>query len=196
MTGPIVMTNTAPHAVSDVTNTLETVIGTVITIDVAEEIAVNAVGQEKEVLKEDAALIEDVALKEGVVQKGDAPVVGEGKISIPQDQELLIDLSQAEARAQKIPTVIETGVTGIDQAVGLLMNVIREFLKVIVNVTLLTPWLLTHIFRKKIMMTKRVRKKRKMVSILMQTVTSFSGMDSSGYLDSDRNLTLILCKST
>ena len=74
------MTNTAPHAVSDVTNTLETVIGTVITIDVAEEIAVNAVGQEKEVLKEDAALIEDVALKEGVVQKGDAPVVGEGKI--------------------------------------------------------------------------------------------------------------------
>ena len=190
MTGPIVMTNTAPHAVSDVTNTLETVIGTVITIDVAEEIAVNAVGQEKEVLKEDAALIEDVALKEGT------PVVGEGKISIPQDQELLIDLSQAEARAQKIPTVIETGVTGIDQAVGLLMNVIREFLKVIVNVTLLTPWLLTHIFRKKIMMTKRVRKKRKMVSILMQTVTSFSGMDSSGYLDSDRNLTLILCKST
>ena len=74
------MTNTAPHAVSDVTNTLETVIGTVITIDVAEEIAVNAVGQEKEVLKEDAALIEDVAQKEGVVQKGGAPVVGEGKI--------------------------------------------------------------------------------------------------------------------
>ena len=74
------MTNTAPLAVSDVTNTLETVIGTVITIDVAEEIAVNAVGQEKEVLKEDAALIEDVALKEGVVQKGGAPVVGEGKI--------------------------------------------------------------------------------------------------------------------
>ena len=74
------MTNTAPLAVSDVTNPLETVIGTVITIDVAEEIAVNAVGQEKEVLKEDAALIEDVALKEGVVQKEGAPVVGEGKI--------------------------------------------------------------------------------------------------------------------
>ena len=68
------MTNTAPHAVSDVTNTLETVIGTVITKDVAEEIAVNAVGHEEEALIEDAALIEGVALKEG------APVVGEGKI--------------------------------------------------------------------------------------------------------------------
>ena len=80
MTGPIVMTNTAPHAVSDVTNTLETVIGTVITKDVAEEIAVNEVDHVKEVLIEDAALIEDVALKEGVVQKEGAPVVGEGKI--------------------------------------------------------------------------------------------------------------------
>ena len=76
------------------------------------------------------------------------------------------------------------------------MNVIREFLKVIVNVTLLTLWLLTHIFRKKIMMIKRVLKRRKMVSILMQTVTSFSGMDSSGYLDNVKNLTLIQCKST
>ena len=74
------MTNTAPHAVSDATNTLETEIGTVITIDVAEEIAVNEVDHEKEVLIEDAALIEDVALKEGVVQKEGAPVVGEGKI--------------------------------------------------------------------------------------------------------------------
>ena len=172
------MTSTAPHAVLDATSTLETVNGTVIMIDVAEEIAVNAVGHEEEALKEGAALIEGVALKEG------APVVGEGKISIPQDQELLIDLSQAEARAQKIPTVIEAGVTGIDQAVDLLMNVIREFLKVIVNVILLIPWQLTHIFRKKIMTTKRVQKRRKMESILMQTVMSFSGTDSNGYLDS------------
>ena len=70
----------------------------------------------------------------------------------------------------------------------------KEFPEVIVSVTQLIAWLLTHISRKE--MRKILRMRRKMASILMQMATIYFGMGFSGFLDSVKSLISIQVKNT
>ena len=74
------------------------------------------------------------------------------------------------------------------------MTEIKEFPEVIVSVTQLIAWLLTHISRKE--MRKSLRMGRKKASILMQMATICSGMDFNGFLDSVKSLISIPVKNT
>ena len=74
------------------------------------------------------------------------------------------------------------------------MTEIKEFPEVIVSVTQLIAWLLTHISRKE--MRKSLRMGKMKALILMQMATIYFGMDFSGFLDSDKSLISIPARNT